>query len=148
MKEWKEWQKLYNSLITQHSDAAYLHKRVIDRSADKFVENALFYIRERADFGIYPAKSYVVGIIFATMINKLYGDDFYETLNDPDLLYGQDDFFVPYSKDPEMYDKILEQLQKIPNWIEQGWAPKTVEYFMLECTEEGFNQINGITTAA
>lgn len=141
-KEWKEWQKLYNSMVTEHSDAAFLHKREICNDREKFVENALFYIEQKADYGIYPAKSYVVAIIFATMINKVYGDDFYETLDDPDLLYGQDDFFVPYRQDPEMYDRIIEALTAIPNWIEQGWAPKTVEYFNLECTEAGFSQIS------
>jgi hypothetical protein len=112
--------------------------------SDDKVTAALNYVREKTDVGTYPGKSYIVAIIYATMINRVYGDDFFKLLDDPDLLYGQDDFFVPYSKDKETYDSILEQLKSIPNWIEGGWAPKTVEYFYLECTELGVNSINGI----
>lgn len=140
MKEWKTWQQIYNSLVTDHSDAGFKHKRVME--VEK-VENALFYIREQADYGIYPAKSYMVAIIYATMLEKVYGEDFYEVLNDPDLLFGQDDFFEPYDQDPVTYDAIIERLKEYPNWLEMGWAPKTVEYFYLECTEQGVDSING-----
>jgi hypothetical protein len=143
MREWKLFQELYHSLVTEHTDAGHLHKR--EMSDDK-VTAALNYVREKADVGTYPGKSYIVAIIYATMINKVYGDDFLQTLNDPDLLYGQDDFFVPYSQDKQAYDSILEELKSIPNWIEGGWAPKTVEYFYLECTESGFDMVNSSYT--
>lgn len=139
MKEWKQWQRIYNSMVVDHSDAAHKHKRRMD---PEIVENALFYLKEKADYGIYPAKSYIVAIIYATMISRHYGEDFYEVLDDPDLLYGQDEFFVPYSKDKENYDKIIARLDEMPNWLEGGWAPMTVGYFFLECTEEGMNKIN------
>lgn len=139
MQEWKMWQELYNNLVTDHSDAGHKHKREMQRPT---VENALFYIREQADYGIYPAKSYMVAIIYATKLQEVYGEDFYEVLDDPDLLYGQDEFFVPYSHDKKFYDEIIEALKSIPNWIEGGWAPKTVEYFHLECTEAGVASIS------
>lgn len=139
MKEWKICQQIYNSLVVDHTDAEHLHKRVINND---IVFGAMDYISHQGDVGIYPGKSYMVAIIYATMINKVYGDDFYETLNDPDLLYGQDKCFVPYSKDPSSYDAILEKLKDIPDWINKGWAPKTVEYFHLECTQDGLECVN------
>lgn len=144
-KEWKHWQRLYNSVVTDHSDAADKHKRVMK---EELVDNALFYIREQADYGIYPAKSYMVAIIYATMLEKVYNEDFYEVLGDENLLWGQDEFFVPYHDDPETYDAILKRLEEYPNWLEMGWAPKTVEYFMLECTAQGFDAVqqNSMTT--
>jgi hypothetical protein len=138
-KEWKHWQGIYNSLVTDHSDAGHKHKREI---RELTVENALFYIREQADYGIYPAKSYMVAIIYATKISQTYREDFYEVLDDPELLCGQDEFFVPYSQNKAFYDELIEVLAKIPNWIEMGWAPKTVEYFHLECTEAGVASLN------
>ena len=139
MKEWKMWQQLYNSLVTDHSDAGHKHEREIHKEK---VNNALFYIQQKADYGIYPGKSYMVAIIYSTILEKVYGEDFYEVLDDPDLLFGQDDYFVPYSQDKETYDEILSRLGLIPNWIEQGWAPKTVEYFYLECTQKGVDSVN------
>jgi len=139
VKEWKFYQELYNRLVTEHTDAESLHKR---QHNDDVVFGAIDYITHRGDVGIYPGKSYMVAIIYATMINQVYGDDFYETLNDPDLLYGQDRCFVPYGEDPTNYDAIIERLKQIPNWIENGWAPKTVEYFHLECTQAGVDAVN------
>jgi hypothetical protein len=139
-KEWKMWQQVYNSLVTDHSDDRKYHK--LEYSSEK-VENAFFYLNEKADYGIYPAKSRIIAIIYATMLEKVYGEDFYEVLNDPDLLYGQDDFFVPYLEDMDTYDAIIERLKTMPDWLEMGWAPKTVEYFYLECTQKGVESING-----
>lgn len=138
-KEWKQWQQVYNQLVQDHSDAGHKHARRIE---EEIVENALFYLKEKANYGIYPAKSYMVGIIYATMIHRVYKEDFYDVLDDPDLLCGQDDFFVPYSKDKENYDKIIARLDSMPNWLEMGWAPTTVGYFYLECTEEGISKVN------
>ena len=140
MKEWRMWQQVYNSLVTEHTDARHLHQRV---EKPYNVEDALNYVKEQGTVGVYPAKSYIVAVIYATMVNKVYGEDLYEALNDPELLHGQDDFFVPYSQEKERYDELIERLKSMGNWLEGGWAPKTVEYFHLECTEEGVNSING-----
>lgn len=141
MKEWKMWQEVYNRLVTDHTDARHLHKR--EMSEDK-VNAALGYVREQSDVGVYPGKSYMVAIIYATMLEKVYNEDFYEVLDDPDLLHGQDDFFVPYSQDKETYDAIIKALEGMPNWLEGGWAPKTVGYFYLECTQAGVESVNGV----
>ena len=108
---------------------------------DEKIDNAIRYVQAKDNYGIYPAKSYIVGIIYATTISRIYGEDFYEILNDPELLPG-DDFFIPYSEDTETYDAIIAKLEEIPNWIDGGWAPTTVEYCLSECTEEGINAVN------
>lgn len=140
-KEWKICQEMYHRLVQDHTDAGHKHKRVIN---DEKVDNAMFYITQKADYGIYPAKSRMVAIIYATMINQVYGDDFYATLDDPDLLYGQDDFFVPYSEDRKTYDAIIDILRGFPNWMEGGWAPMTVGYFHMECTVAGIEKITNM----
>lgn len=139
MKEWKIYQQMYNRLVTEHSDARHLHQRV---TSEEIVENALNYVKEQSNVGVYPAKSYIIAIIYATLLVQHYGEDFYEVLDDADLLCGQDDYFVPYSQDSENYDAIIARLAQMPGWIEGGWAPKTVEYFLLECTQKGVESVN------
>lgn len=138
---YKIYQKLYNDLVQEHSDDLANTPYVI---SEELVDNALQYFRE-ASFPLhYPAKSYSVAIIYATKLNELYGIPVKDVLNDEDLFMGQDEFFKPYRDDPETYDLIMERLEKeIPDWINSGWAPWTVEYCLLECTEEGLQTING-----
>lgn len=142
-KEWKMWQEVYNNLVTDHTDDRKYHRFEYN---EERVENAFFYLNEKADYGIYPAKSRMIAIIYATMLEKVYGEDFYEVLNDPDLLFGQDDFFTPYLKDSDTYDAIIARLKEIPNWLEMGWAPKTVEYFYMECTQQGVDSLQNSMT--
>lgn len=144
MKTWKMCQQIYNSLVQEHTDAEHLHKRVY---SDEIVEHALDYVRHRHPYGVYPAKSYIIAIIYAHLLKETYQEDFYEVLNDPDLLYGQDTHFVPYSEDPETYDAIIDRLRTMPNWIAGGWAPFTVDYFHKECTEAGIEALNASLTS-
>lgn len=139
MKTWKMCQQLYNALVTEHTDAQHLHER---RYSDEKIENALDYFRHQLPYGVYPAKSYAIAIVYATLLEEVYGEDFFEVLNDPELLYGQDTHFVPYSKDPETYDAIIVRLTDMPDWIKSGWAPFTVQYFHAECTEAGLEAVN------
>lgn len=139
MKEWKMWQQVYNDLIQDHSDARYKHQYIISNTP---VDDAIEYVTHQSPVGLYPGKSRIVAIIYARCISEFYGESFFETLDDSELLHGQDEFFVPYSEDKETYDAILERLKDIPDWIKGGWAPKTVEYFHLECTEAGVASIS------
>ncbi|MNP65170.1 hypothetical protein D3C76_1607400 [compost metagenome] len=109
----------------------------------ELVENALKYF-EKAEFPlIYPAKSYAVAIIYAHKLNEIYNIPIVAVLNDPDLFLGQDPYFVPFSKDPTTYQNIMARLKKVPNWINSGWAPQSVEYCLLECTEKGVDSVMG-----
>lgn len=142
-RSYKVYQKLYNQLVINHTDDFSLMEFIED---SEIVNNALKYFKEATFPLIYPAKSYSVAIIYATLIEMEYGIPLRETLNDDDLFLGQDDFFVPYHADSITYEKIIDKLRNVPNWINSGWASKTKEYFYLECTEEGINKINKGTT--
>lgn len=131
---YKEYQLLYEEFVGKHQDDFEFMQIVED---PELVENALHYFREASFPLIYPAKSYAVAIIYATKIKEIYGIDLYETLRDTDLFLGHDQYFVTYDQDPATYDAILKKLEEIPDWINSGWAPQTVRYCLLECTEEG-----------
>lgn len=138
--EYKLYQKLYHELVREHADDFENMEWV---EAPELVQNALNYFR-KAEFPlVYPAKSYAVAIIYATLLEQEYDIPLRESLDDSDLFLGHDDFFVVYSKDPTTYEAILKGLEEIPNWIDSGWAPKSAEYFRLECTLEGVESVNG-----
>lgn len=139
-KKYKECQRIYNNLVKDHPDD-FKNMEFVEK--EELVENALHYFKEATFPLIYPAKSYAVAIIYAYKLNEIYGIDKYLVLNDPDLFLGQDPYFVPYSDNPKVYDEIMTRLEDMPNWIESGWAPQTVEYCLLECTEEGIDSITG-----
>ena len=59
---------------------------------------------------IYPAKSYYVAIIYAHLLSEYFGQDFYEMLNNNNLLNNDDQYFIPYNKDKFTYDKIIQNI--------------------------------------
>jgi len=104
MKTWKIQQEIYHKLNQLHDDDLSLHDVKLD---SEIIKNAILYFKT-TDLGwVYPAKSYVVGICYAKWLNQYFTEDFYESLNDPDLLFGNDPYFVPYEKDKDTYDIIL-----------------------------------------
>lgn len=131
---YKEYQQLYDLLVTEHSDDFSLMEFV---ESEELVENALNYFREAKFPLVYPAKSYAVAIIYAFTLCDLYSIPIRTILDDKDLFLGQDPYFVPYSCDPTTYEAIMSALKDMSNWIEGGWAPKSKSYCLLECTEEG-----------
>jgi len=141
--EYKQYQRLYNQLVTEHTDDFSLMEYV---ESPEIVQNALHYFKGQFFPLIYPAKSYAVAVIYAYLIFKEYGIPIRDTLMDDDLFLGQDEYFVPYYKDSASYEQILAALDYMPNWITLGWAPKTAEYFRLECTAAGIEEVmNNLT---
>lgn len=130
MQLWKVHQEIYHRLREDRSDDAENFEMRVEV---EILPHALAYFRERSPVAIYPAKSYAVAIIYAYLLARHYGEDFYTVLNDPQLLYGNDPYFVPYQKDPATYDAILTALGYPELDLRGGWAPYTVRYFYAEC---------------
>lgn len=84
---------------------------------------------------IYPAKSYFVAIIYAKCLEKYFHQNFYEMLNDKDLL-PDDKFFITYQNDKVLYDNILDNIGEI--WKYDS-INKTVDYFKKEFLVDGIN---------
>lgn len=105
------------------------------------VGDAVRYLTHKDFPLLMPSKSRVVAILYARLLEQVYGIDFYEALNDPELL-PDDSFFLPYEKDKEGYDLLLAELPPIEHWVDMGgWAERTIKYFWLECTDDGINFI-------
>lgn len=127
MKEWKIRQEIYRRLNTNLRDD--LTDVDIEWRPDDIVQDAIRHFNERVDEWIYPAKSYFVAICYAKWISEDFEEEFYDVLDDPDLLPG-DPHFVPYSEAIQEYDEILMNC----HWDEddQGMVPDVREYYEEE----------------
>lgn len=94
---------------------------------DNVAQQVISFFKSESQL-IYPAKSYFVAIVYAKCMQKYFNVDFYQALNDKDLL-PDDKFFIPYHKDKLTYDKIIENIQNI--W-QYDSINKTVNYFKKE----------------
>jgi hypothetical protein len=126
MKEWKMRQEYFHMINKEYSDD--LNKVKINLS-DNIVDNAVRHFNEYVDEWIYPAKSYAVAICYASWIAEDFDEDFYEVLNDPELLAGNDPYFVPYEEDKYTYDEIIDVV--LPLQME-GMVPDIREYYEEE----------------
>ena len=77
---------------------------------------------------IYPAKSYFVAIVYAKCIEKYFHINFYDALNDNELL-PDDKYFKTYNESKDIYDKVLESTGDI---YQYDSIDKTVKYFKQE----------------
>ena len=84
---------------------------------------------------IYPAKSYFVALVYAKLLEKYFGVDFYTALEDKELL-PDDIFFVTYNNSREIYDSVLKI---IGNPLDYEAAEKTKKYFYQEFMIDGAN---------
>lgn len=126
-KEWKIRQSVYHKLNNDYTDD--LKKVKITISVD-IVENAIRYFYNNDMPFIYPSKSYVVAICYAYWLSKDFGEDFYELLNDKDLLYDNDPYFKTYSEDTKTYDEILKKVMPLDE--NKGIVPDIKNYYMAE----------------
>jgi hypothetical protein len=128
MKEWKIRQEIFHRLNIDHDDDLSLHTVEV---RDEIVENAIKYFTTTELGWVYPAKSYVVAICYARWLNQHFGEDFYESLNDPELLHGNDPYYVPYEQDKDTYNMILNAVGF--NFNEDiGIIPDVKMYFLKE----------------
>jgi len=107
MKNWKVQQAIYHKLNQWHDDDLSLHNIEI---TENIIDNAIKYFTTTELGWVYPAKSYVVGICYAKWLKQYFAEDFYESLNDSNLLFGNDPYFVSYEKDKDTYDTILKNI--------------------------------------
>ena len=109
-KEWKIRQELYHRMETNHTDD--LNKIPVEFS-DNVIDNAIRYFYDKDMPFVYPSKSYVVAICYAYWLSKDFNENFYELLNDKNLLYGNDPYFKTYNQDINTYDSILKKIMPL-----------------------------------
>ena len=113
---------------TEHSDD--LNYQNVELT-DDVSRDAIRYFNERNLGWLYPSKSYMVAICYARWLSEYFGGDPFEYLEDPELLYGNDPYFIEYSRDPQTYHEILADV----SWefdTTAGMVPDVYEYFKEE----------------
>ena len=126
--EWKIRQEIYHKLNTEHDDDLNTKEIVITNDIAK---NAINYFMEKDIGWIYPSKSYMVGICYARWLAEYFGGNPIDYLEDPELLYNNDPYFVEYSRDPKTYHQILNAI----TWEfdeSLGMVPDVKQYFNNE----------------
>jgi hypothetical protein len=128
MEDWKVRQEIYHRLREESPDDL---NKIDITITENVVEEAIDYFKTKNKGWIYPAKSYMVGICYSKWLSELFGESPMYYLNNPNLLYSNDPFFVPYDADKETYDRILE----VVTWDfnkQNGMCPDVWCYFMDE----------------
>lgn len=100
---WQNRRKLY-----------YLTHNIIDTNLkyqynQNIIGNTIDFFKNGSKL-IYPAKSYYVAIIYAFLLQEYFGENFYQMLNNKNLLNNDDKYFKSYSEDKLTYDKIISQV--------------------------------------
>ena len=134
MKEWKLKQEVYHRLNPTHKDTLNYKEIYLIWEDNDIILNAKRHWVEQVDRFIYPAKSYCVAICYAKWIERDYGDNFYDLLNDKDLLYGNDPYFEIYKGKEHIYDPIIEAF---PKDEQLGMIPDIRDYYEKEIRYDG-----------
>ncbi len=129
MEEWKVRQEIYHRVNQVFDDDLNTKDVVLSEDIEN---NAVRYFIERDIGWIYPAKSYMVGICYARWLAEHFGGQPIDYLEDPDLLYGNDPYFVRYSQDPKTYHSILELIGGWEFDVDKGMVPDVYRYFLEE----------------
>lgn len=131
MKDYKVYQKAYNRLH-QHRDLVEKFEYTINESPEEIIQYVLRYFTMETLQLSYPGKSFAVAIIYAKLIEQHFGTPFIQSLSDPDLLAGNDLYFVPYGNAQSLYDSILEKIPDLQINTNFYQVRRTVECFQLE----------------
>jgi len=137
MKNWHLRHKIFYSIFKDKDFGDDLSKYsiVTEKNPDLIIKRALQYPVLQTDELYYPGKSYAAAVVYAKLLEKEFGENFYQSLDDPQLLYLNDPYFKRYSESKDIYDVIIEHFPfellspdspKIPNLI------KTIDYFYKE----------------
>jgi hypothetical protein len=129
MEDWKIRQELYHRLNTVHDDD--LNDKNIEIT-DNVVTDAVRYFTEKDIGWIYPSKSYMVAICYAKWLSEEFGGNPVDYLNDIDLLFGNDPYFVIYDEDAVTYNQILDCIDGWKFDQTKGMVPDVRKYFIEE----------------
>jgi hypothetical protein len=129
MEDWKIRQELYHRLNTVHDDD--LNNKNIEIT-DNVVIDAVRYFTEKDIGWIYPSKSYMVAICYAKWLSEEFGGNPINYLNDIDLLFGNDPYFIIYDEDAVTYNQILDYIGGWKFDQTKGMVPDVKKYFIEE----------------
>ncbi|MFP5387155.1 MAG: hypothetical protein ACLGHN_13835 [Bacteriovoracia bacterium] len=89
----------------------------IIQSPETTVEDAVVYLTDGSSYLRFPGAARAVAVATADFIARNFNEDFYEVLNDPNLMHRNDPYFRTYEEDKTVYDEILKRCpRETINW--------------------------------
>lgn len=88
---------------------------------ENVVEDAIKYLQDGSTYLKFPGAARAVAYAAADLIAQEFGENFFEVLNDPNLMHGNDPYFKTYEEDKEVYNEIVQRLPAI-NWNSERMA--------------------------
>lgn len=134
MEPWKLYQQMHDQFVREHSDAG---ERFLVRHSDDIIGKAVDFFKVKEHYAYYPGKQYAVSLIYAYLVERVYGTPLREALDDPDLILNPAYPHTPYSQDPDTYEEIIRQVLVEDSLMGSGWSSYTMDYWYGECTSEG-----------
>ena len=140
MLNWKSRQKAYHLInpIEDMPDNLIKHD-VLNISDDKLLDDILMHFSILPNEFRYPSKSYVVAMVYAKLLTKYFGGEFYDYLNDKDLLFNSDPYFVTYENDKKLYDDIIS-IVGVDFDLSIGTPAHVIPYFEKEFLIKELNE--------
>lgn len=136
LKDWKIAQDVYHRLNGDELRDLKTSSETEPRdyaTQSSLVDDIVLHFFKDPEVLIYPAKSYFVAIIYATLLVRHFDEDFYTVLNDPELLYGNDPHFKPYNESQSIYDAVMNVVGEHSGIdMTLGQCPDVVQYFEEE----------------
>ena len=74
------------------------------------MEDAVAYLKEGSNYLRFPGAARAVAIAAADFVSRSFGEDFYQVLDDGNLMNGNDPYFKRYTEDKKVYDEILRRV--------------------------------------
>jgi hypothetical protein len=150
MREHKIRQSLYHKIakLDDILDDVEKAEPVIyndEESPEETIRTIIRYFREDVKELIYPAKPYVVALVYACLLERYFCEPFYESISDADLLHGNDKWFKPYNEETSnVYEAAIHNLGLELDFIvqeETNFLPSqikaTIGYFKEEFLIDG-----------
>lgn len=110
---------------------------VDEQADDEKIVLAVAYFFKHGSLLIQPYKSYFVAIVYARCMERYFGKNFWECLDDRELLFD-DMYYDRYTDNPEVYHKIVDL---IPDIWQYSSIESTVNYFKKEFLVEDDEQV-------
>lgn len=85
----------------QHKNFDIIH------SPDTVVQDAIEYLRTGTSYLRFPGAARAVAISTAAIVSSKFNEDFFEVLNNTNLMNNNDPYFQTYTQSREEYDQIL-----------------------------------------
>lgn len=113
LKDHKLRQEMFHKLEHTNDLLDAIPHEVVEYSSDAdLVGDVISYFYQEQTAVQFPAKSYAVAIIYAALLERYFDIPLLTSLSNPDLLFGNDKYFVPYGTDSSVrvYHGVLNYL--------------------------------------